>query len=140
VLNEDVSLSGQLHQLEALAVLLRDCGGEVLRGDLRIAPEIREIRKQRADEWKRKEAERRATLTLSATGRVGERVLSSPTGLSVSVGTTASVAFNVGTSITLSVTNGREAIWSGVGSNGGETRRTCTFTLNANVAVSANVQ
>jgi hypothetical protein len=137
---EDASLPGQLDQLKALAVLLRHCGAEVLRGDFRIAPQIREIRKRRADEWKRKEAERRATLTVTATGRSGEGVLLSPWGISVGVGTTKSVAFNVGTSITLSVTNGRDAIWSGACSSGGEKRRTCTFTLNTNVAVSANVQ
>jgi hypothetical protein len=43
----DASLTGQLHQLEALAVLLRDCGAEVLRGDFSIAPQILEIRKRR---------------------------------------------------------------------------------------------
>jgi hypothetical protein len=81
-----------------------------------------------------------ATLTVSATGRSGERVLSNPSGISVSVGTTGSAAFNLGTSITLSVTNGRDAIWSGACSSGGEKRRTCTLTLNANSAVTANVQ
>ena len=81
-----------------------------------------------------------ATLTVSATGRSGERVLSNPSGISVSVGSTGSAAFNVGTSITLSVTNGRDAIWSGACSSGGEKRRTCTFTLNANAAVTGNVQ
>jgi hypothetical protein len=54
----DASLTGQLHQLEALAVLLRDCGAEVLRGDFSIAPQILEIRKRRVDEWERREAER----------------------------------------------------------------------------------
>lgn len=81
-----------------------------------------------------------ATLTVSATGRSGERVLSSPSGISVPVGTTGSAAFNVGASITLSVTNGRDAIWSGACSSGGEKRRACTFTLTANATVSANVQ
>ena len=81
-----------------------------------------------------------ATLTVSATGRSGERVLSNPSGISVAVGTTGTAAFNVGTSITLSVTNGRDAIWSGACSSGGEKRRTCAFTLNGNAAVTANVQ
>ena len=81
-----------------------------------------------------------ATLTVSATGRGGERVLSTPSGISVPVGSTGSASFNAGTSITLSVTNGRDAIWSGACSSGGEKRRTCTFTLKANAAVSANVQ
>jgi len=60
--------------------------------------------------------------------------------ISVSVGNTGSAAFSVGTSITLSVTNGRDAIWSGACSSGGDKRRTCTFTLNGNAAVTANVQ
>ena len=81
-----------------------------------------------------------ATLTVSATGRSGERVTSSPAGINVSVGSSGSAPFNVGTSITLSVTNGRDAIWSGACSSGGNKTRTCTFTLNANASVSANVQ
>jgi len=80
------------------------------------------------------------TLTVTATGRSGERVLSTPSGISVSVGTTGSATFNAGTSITLSVTNGRDAIWSGACSSGGDKRRTCTFTLNGTAAVTANVQ
>jgi len=81
-----------------------------------------------------------AMLTVSATGRSGERVISNPSGLSVSVGATGSATFNVGMSITLSVTNGRDAIWSGVCSSNGNKTRTCTFTLSANAAVTANVQ
>ena len=81
-----------------------------------------------------------ATLTVTATGRSGERVTSNPSGINVSVGSTGSASFNVGTSITLSVTNGRDAIWSGACSSGGNKRRTCTFTLNANASVTANVQ
>jgi hypothetical protein len=81
-----------------------------------------------------------ATLTVSATGRSGERVNSSPSGISVSVGSTGSASFAAGTAITLSVSNGRDAIWSGACSSGGNKTRTCTFTLNANVSVSANVQ
>lgn len=81
-----------------------------------------------------------ATLTVTATGRGGERVLSSPAGINVAVGTTGSASFNTGTSITLSVTNGRDAIWSGACSTGGEKQRTCTFTLNGNASVTANVQ
>lgn len=81
-----------------------------------------------------------ATLTVSATGRSGERITSSPAGISVNVGSTGSASFNTGTSITLSVSNGRDAIWSGACSSGGNKTRTCTFTLNANASVSANVQ
>ena len=81
-----------------------------------------------------------ATLTVTATGRSGERVTSSPVGINVPVGSTGSAVFNTGTSITLSVTNGRDAIWSGACSSGGNKRRTCTFTLNGNASVTANVQ
>jgi hypothetical protein len=81
-----------------------------------------------------------ATLTLSATGRSGERVVSSPAGINVSVGSTGSASFAVGTSITLSVTNDRDAIWSGACSSGGTKRKTCTFTLNGAASVGANVQ
>ena len=81
-----------------------------------------------------------ATLTVTATGRSGERITSTPAGINVSVGTTGSAPFNTGTSITLSVTNGRDAIWSGACSSGGNNAKTCTFTLNANATVTANVQ
>lgn len=81
-----------------------------------------------------------ATLTVTATGRSGERVTSNPAGINVSVGSTGSAPFNAGTSITLSVTNGRDAIWSGACSSGGNKTRTCTFTLNANASITANVQ
>jgi hypothetical protein len=81
-----------------------------------------------------------ATLTVTATGRSGERVISNPTGINVSVGSTASASFPAGTSITLSVSNGRDAVWSGACSSGGQKTRTCTFTLTANASVTANVQ
>jgi hypothetical protein len=81
-----------------------------------------------------------ATLTVTATGRGGERVTSSPAGINVSVGSTGSASFNVGTSITLSATNGRDVIWSGACSSGGNKTRTCAFTLNGNASVTANVQ
>jgi hypothetical protein len=81
-----------------------------------------------------------ATLTVSASGRSGERVTSNPAGINVSVGSTGSATFTAGTSITLSVSNGRDAIWSGACSSGGNKTKTCTFTLNANASVTANVQ
>ena len=81
-----------------------------------------------------------ATLTVTATGRSGERVTSSPAGINVAVGSTGAASFATGTSITLSVSNGRDAIWSGACSSSGSKRRTCTFTLNANASVTANVQ
>jgi hypothetical protein len=40
----------------------------------------------------------------------------------------------------LSVTNSRDAIWSGACSSGGNKQRTCTFTLNGNATVTGNVQ
>lgn len=81
-----------------------------------------------------------ATLTVTASGRSGERITSSPTGINVSVGSTGSAAFAAATSITLTVSNGRDAIWSGACSSSGSKRRSCTFTLNANASVTANVQ
>jgi hypothetical protein len=81
-----------------------------------------------------------STLTVTASGRSGERVTSTPTGISVNVGTTGSASFATGTSITLRVTNSRDAIWSGACSSGGNKTKTCTFTLNASAKVSANVQ
>jgi len=81
-----------------------------------------------------------ATLTVTATGRSGERVTSNPAGINVAVGSTQSAPFAVGTSITLSVSNNRDAVWSGACSSGGNKTKSCTFTLNANASVTANVQ
>jgi hypothetical protein len=81
-----------------------------------------------------------ATLTLTATGRSGERVTSNPAGINVSVGSTGSASFATGTAITLRATNERDVIWSGACSSGGNKTKTCTFTLNGNAAVTANVQ
>jgi hypothetical protein len=80
------------------------------------------------------------SLTVSAGGRSGERILSNPAGLSVATGSTGSAQFSPGTAVTLSVTNGRDAIWSGACSSGGNKAKTCTLTLNANAQVTANVQ
>jgi len=80
------------------------------------------------------------SLSVSAGGRSGEQVVSNPTGLSVATGTTGSAQFAPGTAVTLSITNGRDAIWSGACSSGGAKTRTCTLTLNANSSVTANVQ
>ena len=81
-----------------------------------------------------------ATLTVTASGRSGERVTSAPSGINVAVGSSGSASFSSGTSITLSVTNGRDAIWSGACSSGGTKRRSCTFTISGNASVTANVQ
>jgi hypothetical protein len=81
-----------------------------------------------------------ATLTVTATGRGGERVTSSPTGINVAVGSTGSAAFPVGTRVTLSATNQRDVIWSGACSSDGNKQKTCAFTLNGPAGVTANVQ
>ncbi len=81
-----------------------------------------------------------ATLTVTATGRSGERVTSNPAGINVTVGSSGSASFATGTAITLSAANGRDVIWSGACSSGGNKTKTCTFTLSGNAAVTANVQ
>ena len=85
-------------------------------------------------------APQNATLTVTASGRSGERVISSPAGISVPTGSTQSAGFNPGTSVTLSVSSGRDAIWSGACSSNGSKAKTCRFTLSANSSVTANVQ
>jgi len=80
------------------------------------------------------------TLTVTAKGRSGTSIRSNPAGINVAVGSTGSAAFASGTSITLSVANGRDAIWSGACSSGGNKTKTCTFTIAAAAAVTANVQ
>jgi hypothetical protein len=80
------------------------------------------------------------TLTVTATGRSGERITSSPAGINVTVGSTGSASFTSGTAITLSVANGRDAIWSGACSSGGNKAKTCTFTITGNASVTGNVQ
>ncbi len=80
------------------------------------------------------------SLAITAGGRSGERVVSSPSGLSVATGSTGSAQFAPGTVVTLSVSSGRDAIWSGACSSGGNKTKTCTLTLNANSSVAANVQ
>jgi hypothetical protein len=80
------------------------------------------------------------TLTVTATGRSGERVTSSPAGINVAVGSSGSASFTTGTAITLSVSNGRDAIWSGACSSGGNKTKTCTFTIAGAASVTANVQ
>jgi hypothetical protein len=80
------------------------------------------------------------SLAVTAGGRSGERVVSSPSGLSVATGSTGSVQLAPGTVVTLSVASGRSAIWNGACSSGGAKTRTCTLTVNVNSSVTANVQ
>jgi hypothetical protein len=67
-------------------------------------------------------------------------VTSDPSGIDVAVGSTGSASFAMGTRITLTASNGREAVWSGACSSGGNRRRSCTFTLNGDASVNANVR
>lgn len=81
-----------------------------------------------------------ATLTVTASGRSGEHVTSSPLGINVAVGSSASASLTTGNAVKLTVSNGRSAIWSGACSSGGNKTNSCTFTLTGNASVSANVQ
>ena len=80
------------------------------------------------------------TLTVTASGRGGERVTSTPTGINVAVGSTQSAGFASNSTITLRATDERDVIWSGACSSGGNKAKTCSFTLTGNASVSANVQ
>jgi hypothetical protein len=76
-------------------------------------------------------------VTVIATGRSGVSVVSSPAGLNVPVGTSAGAQFTG--AVTLSVTSGRDVIWSGACSSGGQKVKTCTFTPTGPSTVTANV-
>ena len=78
-------------------------------------------------------------MSVTATGRGGESILSTPAGLSVPTGSTGSAPFAAGTSITLRVSNSRDVIWSWACSSGGNKTKTCTFTASATRTVTANV-
>jgi hypothetical protein len=79
-----------------------------------------------------------ATVTVTATGRSGTNVVSSPSGISVPSGSTGHGSFTIGTAVTLSVTGGRSAIWSGACT--GNKTSTCAFTVTGNATVNAAVQ
>lgn len=79
-------------------------------------------------------------ITVTATGRSGERVVSNPQGINVAVGSTGSASFATGTTLTLSATSGRDVVWSGACSSGGSKTKTCTFTPGGAASVTANVQ
>src|SRR5579884_700640 len=80
------------------------------------------------------------SLQVTAGGRSGERVVSSPAGISVATGTSAVAQFAPGTVVTLSVASGRDAIWSGACTSNGVKAKTCAVTMGANSTVTANVQ
>jgi Beta-propeller repeat len=79
-----------------------------------------------------------ATVTVTATGRSGERITSSPAGISVATGSSGSATFATGTSVTLSAS--RSAVWTGACSSSGSKVPTCTFTATGPSSVTANVQ
>jgi hypothetical protein len=79
-----------------------------------------------------------ATLTVTASGRSGILVTSNPSGISVAVGSAGSAALPSGNLVTLTVSGGRVAIWTGACS--ANKTASCTFTLTGNSSVSANVQ
>jgi len=80
------------------------------------------------------------SIAVTAGGRNGERVVSSPAGINVATGSTGSTQIAPGTVVTLSVASGRSAIWGGACSSGGAKTSSCKLTVNANSAVTANVQ
>ena len=79
-----------------------------------------------------------AALTLTVTGRSGVHVTSTPAGLDVVSGSSASASFTLGTAITLTVGSGRDAIFSGACTK--SKSKSCTFTINGTASVTANVQ
>jgi len=79
-----------------------------------------------------------ATLTVTASGRSGILVTSNPSGISVPVGSTGSASLPSGNLVTLNLSDGRVAIWTGACV--GNKTPSCTFTLTGNASVSANVQ
>ncbi|WP_257463477.1 Ig-like domain-containing protein [Archangium lipolyticum] len=81
-----------------------------------------------------------ATLSVTATGRLGPVITSNPTGIYAHANMPGSGTFVLGTQITLKVDSGRTAIWSGACSSGGVKRTSCTFMFNGDASVSANIQ
>ncbi|HKV95327.1 MAG TPA: hypothetical protein VJW20_22470 [Candidatus Angelobacter sp.] len=80
------------------------------------------------------------SLGVTAGGRSGDRVVSSPAGISVATGSHAVAQFAPGTVVTLSAASGRDAIWGGDCSSNNTKAKTCRFTIKANSTVTANVQ
>lgn len=80
------------------------------------------------------------SLQVTAGGRAGERVVSNIGGLNVPTGSNQVVQVPPGSVVTLSVSNGRDAIWAGACSFNGAKTKTCTLTVNADSPVTANVQ
>jgi hypothetical protein len=81
-----------------------------------------------------------AILSVSASGRSGVNITSNPVGITVASGQTRSASYTVGSSIRLTVGGGRTATFSGACSTGGVARSACTFTLQANSSLNANIR
>jgi hypothetical protein len=73
-----------------------------------------------------------ATLSVTATGRLGPVITSNPTGIYAHANMPGSATFLLGTQITLRVDSSRTAIWSGACSSSGAKRSSCTFTFTGN--------
>jgi hypothetical protein len=81
-----------------------------------------------------------ATLSVTATGRLGPVITSNPAGIYAHANMPGSGTFILGTQIILRVDSSRTAIWSGACSSNGAKRSSCTFTFTGNSSVSANIQ
>ena len=79
-------------------------------------------------------------LTVTASGRNGVNVLSSPAGINVPTGQSGGASFVTGSAVTLSATGGRDVIWSGACASGGKKVKTCTFSISGTAAETASVQ
>ncbi len=80
------------------------------------------------------------SLGVTAGGRSGARIVSSPAGISVPTGSHAVAQFAPGSVITLSEASGHDVIWADACSSNGAKAKTCKFTLRADSIVTANVQ
>ncbi|CDS54673.1 hypothetical protein [Polaromonas sp. CG9_12] len=74
-------------------------------------------------------------LTAMGSGHSEERLISSRAGLNVAVGSTQSTNFASSSSIILSASNGRDAIWSGACAGSGNKPKICKVTITGNTLV-----
>ena len=78
-----------------------------------------------------------ATLTVNVNGGGGDITTTPSAGIKASGGKPASGVFNLGTSITLTTSDGHGAVWSGACSSNGAASQSCTFTFQAAGTVTA---
>src|SRR5215831_10482860 len=121
-----VTVSTSVVTAQVILKIVATAGGITQFGVLTINPELPPVMT--------------ASLTVTATGRSGQKITSNPAGINVTVGSSAQASFNVGTAITLSVVTGRSAIWSGACSSGNSKTQSCTLVLNGAASVTADVQ